>query len=101
MLVFITSCFGEGEPTDNAKDFYNWLLSPSRTEHLNTKFTVFGLGNSTYGGTRYQAVGRNIDKRMAELGAQRIFERGEGDDSKRYYLIFQYLSIMLNIQLGR
>lgn len=62
----------------------------------NTQFSVFGLGNSTYGcnliesanginastGNRYQAVGRAIDQRMEELGANRVCERGEGDDAK-------------------
>jgi sulfite reductase alpha subunit-like flavoprotein len=40
-------------------------------------FKVFGCGNTTY--TSYQAMGRFFDKKLAELGATKIFERGEGD----------------------
>jgi hypothetical protein len=39
---------------------------------------VFSLGNKTY--QHYQAMGRKLDKRFEELGAQCVFERGEGDD---------------------
>lgn len=43
---------------------------------------VFSLGNKTY--QHYQATGRKMDARMALLGAERIFERGEGDDDGTY-----------------
>lgn len=45
---------------------------------------VFGLGQSKAYPTRYQAVGKAMDNRLEELGAQRIFGRGEGDDSEEY-----------------
>lgn len=41
-------------------------------------FVVFGLGNKTY--EQYNSMGRLVDKRLEELGGQRVFERGEGDD---------------------
>lgn len=39
---------------------------------------VFGLGNKTY--EHYNAMGKYVDKRLAELGATRVFELGMGDD---------------------
>jgi NADPH-ferrihemoprotein reductase len=30
--VFFLSCYGQGEPTDNAKDFYNWLIKQEKEE---------------------------------------------------------------------
>jgi NADPH-ferrihemoprotein reductase len=39
--------YGEGEPTDNAKEFYEWLES-TEMDLSNVKFAVFGLGNKTY-----------------------------------------------------
>lgn len=41
-------------------------------------FQVFGLGNKTY--EHFNAMGKYVDKRLEELGAQRIFELGLGDD---------------------
>ncbi len=26
LVVFVTSCFGRGEPTDNARKMFNWLM---------------------------------------------------------------------------
>ena len=42
---------------------------------------VFGLGNKTY--EHYNTIGRYIDKRLEELGAERVCERGEGDDDSK------------------
>ncbi len=39
---------------------------------------VFGLGNKTY--ELYNAVGKYVDKRLAELGGVRVCELGLGDD---------------------
>ena len=41
-------------------------------------FKVFGLGNKTY--EHYNEMGTYVDKRLEELGAERIFELGLGDD---------------------
>ena len=41
-------------------------------------FQVFGLGNKTY--EHYNAMGRFVDKRLEEMGANKVFEKGEGDD---------------------
>lgn len=80
LVIFVTATYGEGEPTDNAKEFYEWLMSEDRDADMmsSVKFTVFGLGNTTY--EHYNAIGRAIDRRMEELGATRVYRRGEGDD---------------------
>ena len=39
---------------------------------------MFGLGNKTY--EHYNIFGRNVDKKLKECGAERVCERGEGDD---------------------
>eukprot|EP00163_Fabomonas_tropica_P015192 TRINITY_DN2774_c0_g1_i5.p1 TRINITY_DN2774_c0_g1~~TRINITY_DN2774_c0_g1_i5.p1 ORF type:complete len:558 (-),score=90.31 TRINITY_DN2774_c0_g1_i5:86-1759(-) len=44
-------------------------------------FAVFGLGCSQTYPDRYQAVGKRLDQRLEQLGANRLLERGEGDDS--------------------
>lgn len=86
----MTACFGTGEPTDNAKPFYDWLVSPDRLKEKDSgvfkdvKYAVFGLGQSKTYPQCYQAMGKKVDSRLQELGAQRLFQRGEGDDSGRY-----------------
>jgi len=42
---------------------------------------VFGLGNKTY--ENYNSMGKFVDKRLAELGAERVFELGLGDDDAK------------------
>lgn len=83
LYVFVTASFGEGEPTDNAKDFYEWLMKPEREQNLlkGLKYTVFGLGNSRDHKEHYQAAAINIDQRLSELGAERVFRIGLGDDA--------------------
>ncbi|KAL0482138.1 NADPH-cytochrome P450 reductase [Acrasis kona] len=79
LVVFLVATYGEGEPTDNARDFYDWLKESSRDkDSLNgVQYTVFGLGNKQY--KIYQAMARYFDARLKDLGAERIFELGEGD----------------------
>ncbi|XP_028840368.1 NADPH--cytochrome P450 reductase isoform X2 [Denticeps clupeoides] len=77
LAVFCMATYGEGDPTDNAQAFYDWLqVTGDRLEGLN--FAVFGLGNKTY--EHFNAMGKYVDKRLSELGARRIFDLGLGDD---------------------
>jgi len=79
LVVFLVATYGEGEPTDNARDFYEYLKNSSLSADTlsGVKFTVFGLGNKQY--KIYQAMGRFFDKRLEEIGAERMFKEGEGD----------------------
>ncbi|KAG0163993.1 NADPH-cytochrome P450 reductase [Apophysomyces sp. BC1034] len=86
VVCFVMATYGEGEPTDNAVDFWELLTdeSPQFSEMnedkplKNLRYLVFGLGSKTY--EHYNAVGRTVDRCLAECGAKRIGERGEGDD---------------------
>ncbi|XP_020616329.1 NADPH--cytochrome P450 reductase-like [Orbicella faveolata] len=77
MAIFVVATYGEGDPTDNAQEFYEWLQN-DRDDLDCVNYTVFGLGNKTY--EHYNAMGRFVDKRLEEMGAKRVFEKGEGDD---------------------
>ncbi|EXJ63263.1 NADPH-ferrihemoprotein reductase [Cladophialophora psammophila CBS 110553] len=54
VAMFIMATSGEGEPTENAQDFYNFITADNVTfdnggsELSNLKYLCFGLGNSTY-----------------------------------------------------
>eukprot|EP00158_Paraphelidium_tribonemae_P006897 Partr_v1_DN28020_c1_g1_i1_m57092 putative This enzyme is required for electron transfer from NADP to cytochrome P450 (By similarity) len=80
LVAFVLATYGDGEPTDNAQDFYEWLMSDDRESgslsHVN--YLMFGLGNKTY--THFNAIARKADARLMGLGAKSIHVRGEGDD---------------------
>jgi len=80
VLVFLVATYGEGDPTDNTQTIYDWLQDEEHDESLfeGQKFAVFGLGNKTY--EFYNAMGIYFDKRLVELGGERIVDLGLGDD---------------------
>ncbi|XP_066508283.1 NADPH--cytochrome P450 reductase-like isoform X1 [Hoplias malabaricus] len=77
LAIFCMATYGEGDPTDNAQDFYDWLQEGG-ADLDGVNYTVFALGNKTY--EHYNAMGKYVDKRLSELGANRIFDLGMGDD---------------------
>lgn len=77
LVIFCMATYGEGDPTDNAQEFYEWLQQTD-VELTGLRYTVFGLGNRTY--EHYNSVGKYVDKRLEELGAERVYQLGLGDD---------------------
>ncbi|KAF7187504.1 NADPH--cytochrome P450 reductase [Pseudocercospora fuligena] len=87
IAFFVLATYGEGEPTDNAVEFYEFIHGdePSFSEKSaeeqplsNMKYVAFGLGNNTY--EHYNSMVREVDKSLTKLGAQRVGAAGEGDD---------------------
>ncbi|KAK6200187.1 FAD binding domain-containing protein [Scheffersomyces amazonensis] len=79
LCFYLVATYGEGEPTDNANEFVEWL--ENEADNLSSlKYTVFGLGNSTY--EFYNSMGRKLNEKFEELGAERFATYGEGDDGK-------------------
>lgn len=77
LAVFCLATYGEGDPTDNAMDFFEWLQNGD-VDLTGLNYAVFGLGNKTY--EHYNEVGIYVNRRLEELGATRVFELGLGDD---------------------
>ena len=79
LIVFCVATYGEGEPPENALAFHNWLMEEGRlsTQMTGSKFAVFGLGDKTY--DFFNKMGKVLDARLAEIGGERMFARGEGD----------------------
>ncbi|XP_049808525.1 NADPH--cytochrome P450 reductase [Schistocerca nitens] len=77
LAVFCMATYGEGDPTDNAMEFYEWLQNGD-PDLSGLNYAVFGLGNKTY--EHYNEVAKYIDKRLEDLGATRVYEMGLGDD---------------------
>ncbi|POS88402.1 hypothetical protein EPUL_000063, partial [Erysiphe pulchra] len=86
IAIFVLSTYGEGEPTDNAVDFYQFITGqPTDSFSLckdppldNLNFVAFGLGNNTY--EHFNSMVRNVTAALEKLGAHRIGNVGEGDD---------------------
>jgi NADPH-ferrihemoprotein reductase len=88
LAVFVLATYGEGEPTDNAVEFYEFIGSedisfsegggPDDKPLSKLNYVTFGLGNNTY--EHYNSMVRNVDKYLTRLGATRLGDAGEGDD---------------------
>ena len=75
--VIISSTWGDGEPPDNAVNFWNWLNAESTTRLENLQFAVLGLGDKNY--SDFCGASKKFDERLAALGAKRLAPRGECD----------------------
>ncbi|KAL9126447.1 MAG: hypothetical protein Q9217_004503 [Psora testacea] len=88
LAFFVLATYGEGEPTDNAVDFYEFVTGQDTSFSNgggledrpleNLKFVAFGLGNNTY--EHYNSMVRRVNEALLRLGASRIGKAGEGDD---------------------
>ncbi|KAK9811910.1 hypothetical protein WJX72_012296 [[Myrmecia] bisecta] len=88
LVFFLMATYGDGEPTDNAAEFYSWLTKAAQRaegeegEKLleGVSFGVFGLGNKQY--EHFCAVGKRVHKALTQLGATPVVRRGDGDDDE-------------------
>jgi NADPH-ferrihemoprotein reductase len=80
-LIMCMATYGEGDPTDNASELYDWFVKENREEDMLTgiNFAVFGLGNRTY--EQFCSAGIKFDKKLEKYGATRLVEVGLGDDN--------------------
>ncbi len=76
-LLVIVSTWGEGDPPDNAIDFYNAFMSDQAPGLEGTRYSVLGLGDTSY--EHFCKMGIDFDARLEALGAQRIFDRKDCD----------------------
>jgi sulfite reductase (NADPH) flavoprotein alpha-component len=77
LLVVVTSTQGEGEPPEEAVALHKFLLSKKAPKFEGTAFAVFGLGDTSY--EFFSKAGKDVDERLAELGAERLLDRVDAD----------------------
>ncbi|TKI08832.1 NADPH-dependent assimilatory sulfite reductase flavoprotein subunit [Martelella alba] len=76
-LLIIASTQGEGDPPEEAVAMYKYLFSKKAPRLENTHFAVFGLGDTSY--AHFAKVGKDFDRRLAELGGHRLHARVDAD----------------------
>ena len=79
-IIFIVSTTGYGEAPSNMKNFWKFLLRKDLPEDSleNLKFTIFGLGDSSY--EKFNYVAKMLNNRLKQLSAELIYPVGLGDD---------------------
>lgn len=76
-LFIVVSTHGEGDPPDNAMSFYEFLHGKRAPQLAGTRFSVLALGDTSY--EKFCQTGKDFDKRLEELGAERLVPRVDCD----------------------
>jgi sulfite reductase (NADPH) flavoprotein alpha-component len=76
-LLIVTSTYGDGEPPDNARAFWDFLKSDAAPKLGSLRFSLCALGDSNY--PKFCQFGKDIDARLEALGATRAHPRTDCD----------------------
>lgn len=79
--IFILSTYGEGDPPDNAQEFFSWFKTAKDACLTNLSFAAFGCGNSNY--QNYNRVVDDLQAFLESAGATEIVPTGKGDEATR------------------
>jgi len=77
LLTVVMSTHGDGDPPDDARGFIEFLAGKRAPKLDSLSYSVLALGDSSY--PRFCATGRQVDERLAVLGAKRLLERVDCD----------------------
>lgn len=82
-VIIVTASY-EGQPPDNARKFVPAIENCTADSLRDLRFAVFGCGNRQWART-WQAIPKRVDAALEKAGAQRVFERGEGDSGGDFF----------------
>lgn len=77
LLTVVVSTHGDGDPPDDARGFIEHLAGKRAPQLPQLKYSVLALGDSSY--PKFCETGRQVDERLAALGAERLLPRVDCD----------------------
>ena len=77
LLTVVVSTHGDGDPPDDARGFVEHLAGKRAPKLDNLAYSVLALGDSSY--PKFCETGRQVDERLADLGARRLLPRVDCD----------------------
>lgn len=80
MVIFVCSTTGQGDPPDNMKMFWRFILRKNLpvTSLSQMRFALLGLGDSAY--QKFNFIAKKLYKRLQQLGASSLLPVALADD---------------------
>ncbi|KAI8380771.1 hypothetical protein BD560DRAFT_365320 [Blakeslea trispora] len=84
LVIFVCSTTGQGAEPTNMRQFWKFLLRKNLPRDILSDIdcAVLGLGDSSY--RKFNYPSKKLYKRLIQLGANMLIDRGDGDD--QHYL---------------
>lgn len=80
LVVFVVATTGQGDPPDNMKMFWRFIMRKNLpADSLSgVRFAVLGLGDSSY--QKFNFVAKKLHRRLEQLGGKAVLAPGLSDD---------------------
>nr|CAB3264242.1 NADPH-dependent diflavin oxidoreductase 1 [Phallusia mammillata] len=84
ILIFVCATTGQGEPPDNMKRFWKFIMRKNLPSSSldDVKFAVLGLGDSSY--AKFNFIAKKLHRRLEMLGGRPLVEVGLADDQHEW-----------------